>query len=142
MSTYPYNYDDLLYRLHLVKMAEDNYKKINLPAIKITKKNKISIFINFSNFVEKLKRTPEHISNYIREETGMATSVNAQDQMIIQGILNETKTETIMRNYIREYVSCRQCKCLDTNLIKENTITFILCNQCGAKTSLGRIHKN
>ena len=139
MSVYPYTYDDLLYRLHISKFADDNYKKINLPPIKVIKKNRISIFSNFGMFVEKLNRSAEHISEYYKSETGIGTSINGAGQLILQGILNETKTESIMRNYIKEFVICKQCKCLDTLLLKENGLTFLKCNQCFAKTSLGKI---
>lgn len=139
MSVYPYTYDDLLYRLHLEKSGEENYKKTNLPPIKVAKKNKTTIFINFGIFVEKLNRSADHIATYYKSETGIASSINAQGQLILQGILNETKTESILRNYIREYVICKQCKCFDTSLLKENGITYIICNQCQAKSSLGKI---
>lgn len=139
MSEYPYSYDELLYRIHTLKSVEDTYKKINLPPLKITKKNRLSIFVNFGIFSEKLNRTKEHISEYFKTETGASNSINNQNQLLIHGILNETKCESIMRNYIKEFVMCRQCKGMDSSLEKENGLTFLNCKQCHAKTSMGKL---
>lgn len=139
MSTYPYSYDELLYRLHTAKSADEVYKKINLPPLKIYRKNKTTIFANFGIYSEKLKRSEEHISNYFRAETNAGNSINGQNQLIIQAMLNETKCESIMRNYIKQFVMCRQCKGIDSILVKENGFTYLQCNQCLAKTSLGKI---
>ena len=139
MTSYPYSYDDLLYRLHNAKSVDDIYTKINLPQPKISRKNRLSIFANFGAFVEKLNRCPEHISSYFKAETGACNSINKQNQLLIQGILNDTKCETIVRNYIKEFVMCPQCKCLNTLLTKEKGLTYLVCNQCSAKTSMGKI---
>ena len=138
MSNYPYSYDELLFRLHTIKSVDDVYKKINLPPLKVTRKNRMTVFINFVLFPEKLNRTKEHIAEYYKTETGACNSINNQNQLLIQGILNETKCESIMRNYIKEYVMCKQCKCLNTVLVKENGLTFMQCHQCCAKTSMGK----
>ena len=139
MATYPYSYDDLLYRLHIAKTADDNYKKVNLPPLKVTRKNKLSIFSNFIIFSEKLNRPKQHIADYYKTETGLENSINGQNQLLIHGIFTEVKCESIMRNYIKEFVMCRQCKGLSTDIVKENGLTFIKCHQCSAVTSLGKI---
>ena len=139
MTEYPYSYDDLLYRLHVAKQAEDNYKKVNLPPLKVIRKNRLSVIANFSVFSEKLNRTKEQISDYYKSETGANNSINNQGQLLIQGVLNETKCESILRNYIRDFVMCKQCKSLNSVLVKESGLTFLECHQCLAKTSMGKI---
>lgn len=139
MSIYPYSYDELLFRLHTAKSADDAYSKVNLPPIKIARKNRMSIFSNFGLLAEKIKRDRDHISSYFKTETGLVNTINQHNQMIIHGNLNEAKCESIMRKYINEFVLCRQCKGLSTNLIKDHGLTFLQCNQCGAKSSLGKL---
>ncbi|AYV85019.1 MAG: hypothetical protein Satyrvirus2_30 [Satyrvirus sp.] len=139
MSQYPYSYDDMLYKLHVTKSAEDNYTKINLPAINVSRKNKLSIISNFFAYSEKLNRKKEDIADFFKRETGVANSINNQDQLIIQGNFNETKCETIMKNYIKQFVMCKQCKGLNSVLVKEDGLTYMECKQCLAKTSMGKI---
>lgn len=139
MSEYPYTYDDLLFRLHNAKSSDEVYKKVNLPPLKVTKKNKLSIFSNLIVYTEKLNRPKEHIAEYYKNETNLHNSINGQNQLIIQGILSEIKCEAVMRNYIREFVMCRQCKGLCTDIVKENGLTFLKCQQCFSVSSLGKI---
>lgn len=138
MNTYPYEYDDMLIRLFNSKSEEDAYKKINLPVIDVSRKNKTSIISNFHLYIDKLNRTADQISNYFREEGRVNVSVNSRKQLIIQGNFDNRKCETIMTNYIKEYVMCKQCKSIDSCLIKDTGITFLQCHQCGAKSSLGK----
>lgn len=135
---YPYTYDDLLFRIHTEKCSEEVYNKINLPALKCRRHNRTTVIINFSLYPEKLRRTKEQLGDYFRLETGSSNSINQNGQLVIQCIINEHKCETLLKNYIKEYVLCRQCKCLDTSLIKETGLNFLQCHQCHAKTSLGK----
>ena len=139
ISNYIYSYDELLYRLHNKKTSDDSNKKISLPSLKVIKKNRLSVISNFKSIAEKLNRPIEHIKDYINTETGANSSINNQGQLLIQGIYNEAKCESLMRNYIREFVMCKQCKGIDSNLIKEDGLTFLECNKCFAKTSKGKI---
>ena len=139
MSQYPYSYDELLFRLHNAKSSDEIYSKVNLPPIKISRKNRMSIFSNFGMLVEELNRNKDHISNYFKEETGLINTINQHNQLIIHGNLNELKCESIMKKYTNEFVCCRQCKGLNTSLLKEHGLTFLQCNQCLAKTSLGKL---
>ena len=139
MTQYPYSYDELLFRLHNDKNEDEIYSKVNLPPIKISRKNRASIFSNFGILAEKLNRDKEHISNYFKAETKLVNTTNQHNQLIIQGNINESKCESIMKKYINEFVCCRQCKGLNTIILKEHGLTFIQCNQCLAKTSLGKL---
>jgi translation initiation factor 2 subunit 2 len=139
MSNYPYSYDELLYRLHNYKINENLQKKINLPQMEIKRVNKLSIFFNFDVYCEKLNRPLEHVANFFKTETGANISINGQNQLIIQNIINQTKCESIMKNYIKNFVMCKQCKGIVSSMIKKNGLTFLECNQCNAKTSMGKI---
>ena len=182
MTEYPYTYDDLLYRLHKIKLSESqnqsqsqnqrqsqnqnqnqNQNQIklpnlpclhsdksgenivydnvfSLPSLKIYRKNKLSIFSNIVSFSEILNRNKEHIADYFKSETKLLNSINGQNQLVIQGMLNENKCEAILRSYIKSYVLCKQCNCLDTKLVKEHGLTYNKCNKCLASTSLGKIN--
>ena len=139
MNAYPYNYDELLFKLHTAKCAEEAIQKINLPSLKVTNKNRLSIISNFGEYPKILKRTKEEIGDYFKTETAAINSINAMEQLLIHGKFNETKCEYIMKNYIKQFVMCRQCKGLDTKLIKESGLTFLECGHCGAKTSMGKL---
>lgn len=139
MSSYPYNYDDMLFRLHTAKMTEESIARINFPALKVTNKNRLSIISNFGEYPKILNRTKEEISNYFRTEMATSISINAMDQLLIHGKFNESKCQFIMEKYIKQFVMCRQCRGLNTVLEKENGLTFLDCKQCRARSSMGKI---
>ena len=138
-SKYPYNYDDMLFRLHTAKLAEETNAKINLSSLKVSYKNRVSIISNFGEYPKILNRTKEEISDFFKVETATSVSINAQEQLLIHGKFNEVKCESILKNYIRQLVMCRQCKSLNTKLEKESGLSFLDCKQCGARSSLGKI---
>lgn len=137
-TEFSYSYKDMLDRLQKEKMMEQQYEKLSLPIIKIVRKNKTTVFANFDSYPKILKRNADHIGKYIQSEMGTDYTINANGQMIIQGIYKENKIESVFKKYIREFVCCRQCKGLYTDLLKEEGITFLQCNTCFARTSLGK----
>jgi translation initiation factor 2 subunit 2 len=38
--------------------------------------------------------------------------------------------------YVKDYLECPTCKSPDTKIEKENRISFLVCEACGAKSSL------
>ena len=38
--------------------------------------------------------------------------------------------------YVKDYVECPTCKSPDTKILKENRISFLICEACGAKSTL------
>lgn len=139
MTEYPYDYSSLLSRLQQIKTMDDIKTKNSLPPIQVAKKNKNSIIINFQTYGDLLKRPLDQISRFYKEETGLCNSINIHNQLIIQGSLNENQCENILRNYIKSFVLCKQCKNIDTHLFKEDGLTFLICQKCSAKTSLGKM---
>lgn len=139
MTEYPYDYENLLFRLQQIKTTDGIKTKNSLPPIQVTKKNKTSIIVNFQTYGDLLKRPLEHISHFYKEETGLCNSINIHNQLIIQGNLGEVQCENILRNYIKGFVLCKQCKSIDTQLLKENGLTFLICQKCSAKSSMGKI---
>jgi hypothetical protein len=41
--------------------------------------------------------------------------------------------------YVNRYVICKECKRPDTKLVKEDRISFLKCEACGAKSSIKAI---
>lgn len=138
MDLFPYEYDDMLYRLHTTKLCEDSIKNTNLPRINVKRKNKLTIIVNFGAYSTIINRTKESISKYFYIESKLAYSINSTDQLILQGVLDEKKCENIMRNFIKQHVLCKQCRCIDTQIVKDSNLYYMICNGCGAKTSLGK----
>ena len=38
--------------------------------------------------------------------------------------------------YVKDYVECPTCTSPDTKIVKENRISFLICEACGAKSTM------
>jgi translation initiation factor 2 subunit 2 len=90
---------------------------------------------NWLQIVNILQRDENHMLKFMTKE--LATSANIEGQRaVFAGKHNRgTLNELIMR-YLKEYVICPECGKPDTKLVKKDRITFLVCEACGAQTSV------
>lgn len=138
-SLYPY--EEMLTRSFesLQNQSETGSRRIALPAIVTTKKAKKTILNNFCVLCEAMKRTPEHIKQYICTEQNTEASIDGSGGLVIGGRLNPGTLERYIQAYVRTYVKCPVCGSMDTKLEKKDRLLFIVCNQCTAKNSVQQI---
>lgn len=102
--------------------------------------NKKTIFANIPEICKRMKRTEEHLTAYLFAELGTSGSVDGSRRLVIKGRFQQKQIENVLRKYIIEYVTCKTCRSLDTELNKgENRLYFITCNSCGSRRSVTAI---
>ncbi|KAH3674826.1 hypothetical protein WICMUC_003029 [Wickerhamomyces mucosus] len=103
--------------------------------------NKKTAFANVQEIADKLQRSPEHVIQYLFAELGTSGSVDGQKRLIIRGRFQPKQIENVLRRYIIEYVTCKTCKSINTQLRKEssNRLFFLVCNSCGSTRSVSSI---
>ncbi|KAF2403943.1 hypothetical protein EJ06DRAFT_505394 [Trichodelitschia bisporula] len=102
--------------------------------------NKKTIFANLPEICKRLKRTDEHVIQFLFAEMGTSGSVDGSRRLVIKGRFQSKQIENILRRYIVEYVTCKTCKSPDTNLNKgENRLYFVTCNSCHSRRSVQNI---
>ncbi|HEX7482192.1 MAG TPA: translation initiation factor IF-2, partial [Candidatus Bathyarchaeia archaeon] len=47
--------------------------------------------------------------------------------------------ERLLQRYLEGYVICPVCKRPDTKIVKEKRLSFLVCNACGAKSSIKQL---
>lgn len=91
--------------------------------------------LNFNEIAEKLNRDPDHILKFLSKE--MATSsVIMGSRVLFQGRFPESTIKRLIEIYINRFVICPICKRPDTKLVKEGKFLFLICEACGAKSSV------
>lgn len=102
--------------------------------------NKKTIFANIQEICKRMKRTEEHVTQYLFSELGTSGSVDGSRRLVIKGRFQQKQIENVLRKYILEYVTCKTCRSPDTELNKgENRLYFITCNSCGSRRSVQAI---
>jgi len=102
--------------------------------------NKKTIFANLPAIAKRLKRNEEHIIQFLLAEMGTSGSVDGSMRLVIKGKFNSKQIENILRRYIQEYVSCKTCRSLNTELAKgENRLWYMTCQSCGSRRTVPAI---
>lgn len=117
----------------------DSSKMVNkrIPALVLLKESKKTIFASCPKLCEYLKRSDEHVAQYLFAELGTTGNFDGTRRLIIKGKFQQMQLETVIKRYMGEYVHCQTCKTLDTDLKKgENRLVFLTCNKCESRRSV------
>jgi len=134
-----FNYDELLKRA-CDQMPEVQAKKerLELPRIMIQTVGMRTIISNFKEISDSLDRDPQHLLKFLTRE--MATAATFHDsRAIFQGKFRTDSFERLLQRYLDGYVICPVCKRPDTKIVKEKRLAFLVCNACGAKSSIKQL---
>ncbi|KAI9823168.1 MAG: hypothetical protein M1832_002611 [Thelocarpon impressellum] len=146
-ATTPINYPHLLTRFftllhsHHPDLASSGSKSYKIPPPQCLREgNKKTIFANIAEICKRMKRSDEHVTQFLFAELGTSGSVDGSRRLVIKGRYQQKQIENVLRRYIVEYVTCKTCRSPDTELSKgENRLYFVTCNSCGSRRSVTAI---
>jgi translation initiation factor 2 subunit 2 len=134
-----YNYDELLKRA-CSQMPQVSVKRerLELPRLLITNVGMRTMITNFKEVADVLNRDPQHILKFLTRE--MATAATFHDsRAIFQGKFRRDSFERLLQRYMESFVTCPVCKRPDTKVVKEKRLSFLVCNACGARSSIKQL---
>merc|ERR1712223_1718331 len=138
-----YTYDELLQRVFGImkqknpEMVSGEKKKFVMrPPQVVRAGTKKTAFVNFTDMANNLRRQPKHLLSFISAELGTVGAVDGSNQLILKGRFQQKHLESVMRRYIKEYVTCHTCKSPVTVLEKEDRLYFLKCMTCHSKCSV------
>lgn len=134
-----YNYNDLLKRAR-DQVPEGTLKKerLELPRLFVSMVGMRTTIANFKEVADTLDRDPQHILKFLTRE--MATAATYHDgRAIFQGKFPRDTFERLLQRYMESFVTCPVCKRPDTSIVKEKRLSFIVCNACGARSSVKQL---
>lgn len=127
------NYEDLLNEAYeKVEVVEGSGGRFEIPSIEGHFEGKKTILTNFGVIIAHIRRESEHLQRYLSKE--LATPISKQgDRLILNIKVSSKKINPKIKQYVEEFVICRECKKPDTELIKDGKMTVLHCLACGAK---------
>jgi translation initiation factor 2 subunit 2 len=134
-----FRYDELLKRA-CAQMPEVSLKveRLELPRLFINTVGMRTIISNFNEVADVLDRDPQHVLKFLTRE--MATAATFHDsRAIFQGKFQRDSFERLLLRYMESFVICPVCKRPDTKIMKEKRLSFLVCNACGAKSSIKQL---
>jgi len=134
-----YNYDELLKGAYS-QMPEVSLKRerLELPRLLISTIGMRTIIFNFKEVADVLDRDPQHILKFLTREMATAAAFH-ESRAIFQGKFKRDSFERLLQRYTESFVVCPVCKRPDTKIVKEKRLAFLVCNACGARSSIKQL---
>ncbi|KHN80374.1 Eukaryotic translation initiation factor 2 subunit 2 [Toxocara canis] len=146
-SSWPdYSYEQLLEMVFGImrernpELAAGEKKKFIMKPPQVARAgSKKTAFANFAEICRLLKRQQKHVLQFLMAELGTTGSVDANSCLIVKGRFQQKHFETVLRKYIKEYVTCHTCRSSETELTKDTRLFFLQCHTCGSRCSVAAI---
>lgn len=110
-------------------------KRFEVPRVRSTIFGMRTVIHNFKEITETLNRQPQHLLKFLAKEMATAGVID-NERAIFQGKFENETLQHLVERYTKEYVICPICKRPDTKIVKEKRIWFLVCEACGAKSSI------
>lgn len=130
------SYEQLLNEAYKkIKKAEGTGERFEIPKIEGHFEGRKTILTNFFQIASYIRRNPEHFQKFILRE--LATSGQKEgDRLVLNNKVPSEKINQKIEQYVKEFVLCKECNKPDTELSKQDRLSFIHCMACGAKHSV------
>jgi len=134
-----YDYEELLERARSqIPEVSSKHERRELPRLHHSVIGMRTIIYNFKEIADALNRDPQHLLKYLTRE--MATAATMQESRVIfQGKFSSETLGRLIQRYMENFVVCPVCKLPDTKIVKEKRLSFLICEACGAKSSVPQL---
>ena len=131
------DYEKLLKRIegNLSDEKKQTATRFELPTVDIMWEGQKTFLRNFAEFPKILRRDPEKVLQYLSKEFAVPAERTGDKAMFI-GKRDPDDFTRLFQIYVKDYLECPTCKSPDTKIVKENRITFLICEACGAKSTM------
>ncbi|MCX8174347.1 MAG: translation initiation factor IF-2 subunit beta [Thermoplasmata archaeon] len=126
-------YEKLLERAYMnMPQTKGTGERFVVPKADVMVEGKNTIFRNFFEIVEVIRRTPEHFLAYLLKELGTPGEIK-EKRVIFKSKISPQMLNERIETYVNTYVICSECGRPDTKLVKEDRIWMLECEACGAR---------
>jgi len=131
------DYEKLLKKIEgsLSENKSQTSTRFELPVVDIIWEGQKTFLRNFVEFPKVLRRDPDKVLQYLSKEFAVPAERIGDKAMFI-GRRDPDDFSRLFQIYVKDYVECPTCTSPDTKIVKENRISFLICEACGAKSTM------
>lgn len=130
------DYEKLLDMAYLkVKKVAGSGERFEMPKVEGRFQGKKTIITNFLTIASRLRRSPDHFQKFLLKELA-AAGVLEGDWLVLNKKVTSAKINPKIEQYSKEFVICKECQKPDTELVREDRLTYLHCLACGAKHTI------
>ena len=123
METYEQMLNDAYKKM---KAPEGNGERFEIPKAQGLFEGKKTIITNFSHMASYIRRNPEHFEKFLLKQLASSGQIEG-DRLVLNQKVPSAKINQKIEEYVKEFVLCKECGKPDTELIKDDRLTFIHC---------------
>ncbi len=127
----------------LLKSAKDKLPKgitkeerFQVPEVDLFVEGKSTVFRNFVDIAETIRRKPTDLLAYFQRELGTPGNIDGR-RAVFKSRLIPKQVDTRLKAYVNSFVLCTECKRPDTHIVKEGRVDVLECEACGARRPIG-----
>ena len=130
-------YEKLLKRIekNLTKNSKVADSRFELPLVDVMWEGQKTYLRNFAEFAKIMRRDPTKLLQYLSKEFAVPAERVGDSAMFI-GKRDPDDFKRLLEIYVSDYVRCLTCQSPDTRIEKEQRIHFLICEACGAKSTI------
>lgn len=114
------------------------HERLEVPKLLVSTVGMRTTISNFKDVADIVNRDPQHILKFLTREMATAATYH-EGRAIFQGKFPRDTFERLLQRYMEEFVVCPVCKRPDTTISKEKRLAFLVCNACGARSSIKQL---
>lgn len=113
----------------------ENHERFELPELDILQEGKITVFRNFIDVTDKLRRDPQHLLQFLLKELGTPGNIEGR-RAVFKAKISSVSINEKIETYTETYVICSECGLPDTKIVKDDRTLILECEACGARRSI------
>jgi len=131
------DYEKMLKRIekNLTKNSKVTDDRFELPPVDVMWEGQKTYLRNFIEYPKIMRRDPAKLLQYLSKEFAVPAERIGDSAMFI-GRRDPDDFTRLLKIYVNDYIMCPTCKSPDTRTEKEKRISFLICEACGAKSTI------
>ena len=118
-----------------IKPVETKIERFEIPKVEGHFQGRTTILTNIYQIASYLRRDVNHLLKYLLRELATSGKING-NRAVLQTKIPSGKINDKIKQYVQEFVFCKECGKPDTELVKQDSFMFVHCLACGAKHSV------
>lgn len=130
-------YEKLLKRIdgERSKNSAETDSRFELPPVDVMWEGQRTYLRNFSDFPKIMRRDSAKLLQYLSKEFAVPAERIGDSAMFV-GRRDPDDFTRLLKIYVNDYIMCPTCKSPDTRTEKDKRISFLICEACGAKSTI------
>ena len=130
-------YEVLLKRIYSKrsKNSAETDSRFELPPVDVMWEGQRTYLRNFSDFPKIMRRDSAKLLQYLSKEFAVPAERIGDSAMFI-GRRDPDDFTRLLKINVNDYIMCPTCKSPDKRSEKEKRISFLICEACGAKSTI------